>query len=319
MAPWCSLYPRRLPLRSFLSPIVRPFLPLTMSVVAITGATGFLGSHIVSHLLDRSLLPASRIIATCRDPKKAAPLAARGVSVRQAAFDDLPAMASALKGADSVLIISPNDLEKGTALTANAIEGAKAAGVKKIYYTSHTGAKEHSRFPPGVSHWHAEQGLAESGLEWTSLRNGFYLSSTDHMYGKPLEYGSITAPPDGKVSWVDRGDLAEAIAVILAGKYDTMGINYLDLVNSTSWDMADAARILSRVTGKDIKRVEVDEKTQVEILKAAGVPDGMAGFFTGTVECMKDGDFAKTDGVLEGILGRKCRTLEEYLQEKYGN
>ena len=58
--------------------------------------------------------------------------------------------------------------------------------------------------------------LADCGVAWTSLRNGFYAHSLDWMLGPWRETGVIAAPADGPVSWTDRGDEAEAAAVILA-------------------------------------------------------------------------------------------------------
>ncbi|ORX39644.1 NmrA family protein [Kockovaella imperatae] len=285
--------------------------------IGVTGANGYLGSKTIQALLNHSLVPASSIIAICRDPSKASEASSRGVDVRQADFKDTPSLAKAFKGVHNLFIVSPNVLgDEGKQLTTNAIAAAKAVGVKKIFYTSHTGAREHTEFVPGSQHYHVEQKLKQSGLEWTSLRNGFYLSGTDYLYGKPIESGSITAPEDGKVSWVDRLDLAEASARILAEQYDTKGVEYLDLVNAKSWDMAEAAEILSKITGKEIKRNVVQDKTFVDSFVANGIPEPMAKMFSGTVKAMHNGDFAKTDGVLEQIIGRKPKTLDEYLEEK---
>ncbi|EAY7393892.1 NAD-dependent epimerase/dehydratase family protein, partial [Salmonella enterica] len=51
-------------------------------MIAITGATGQLGQHVIENLLKTT--PASHLIAIVRNPKKAAPLSQRGIAVRQA-------------------------------------------------------------------------------------------------------------------------------------------------------------------------------------------------------------------------------------------
>ena len=50
-------------------------------MIVVTGATGRLGQLVIDGLLQR--VPAAQIIAAVRTPEKAAPLAARGVTVRK--------------------------------------------------------------------------------------------------------------------------------------------------------------------------------------------------------------------------------------------
>ena len=291
-----------------------------MTTLGVTGATGFLSSTILTRILDRAFLPASQIIATCRDPTspKVQTLASRGITIRQADFAKPDTLPTAFKGIDTLLIISPNVLGEDGGLTKAAIDAAKTVGVRKVYYTSHTGAKHKSAFSPAAQHYAVEQYLEASGLGFTSLRNGFYMSSLSFLIGDPIKVGSITVPTDGKVSWTDRVDLAHAIAAIVTGAYDINGARYIDLVNTQKWDMEDVARILSQVTGKEISRKVIDDETYVKNALAAGTPEMFAKWVPDTMGCTASGDFGKTDGVVEEIMGRECKNLDEYLQETYG-
>jgi hypothetical protein len=49
--------------------------------------------------------------------------------------------------------------------------------------------------------------LADSGVAWTSLRNGFCAHSLDWLLGPWQQTGVIAAPDDGPVSWTDRAEL----------------------------------------------------------------------------------------------------------------
>lgn len=64
--------------------------------------------------------------------------------------------------------------------------------------------------------------LEESGVAWTSLRNGFYAHSLQWLLGSWRDTGVISVPGTGPVSWTARQDAAEAAALILAsdGWYD---------------------------------------------------------------------------------------------------
>jgi NAD(P)H dehydrogenase (quinone) len=97
-------------------------------------------------------------------------------------------------------------------------ETAVAAGVRRILYTSHQSVGLDSPFYPARVHAATEALLADSGVAWTSLRNGFYAHSLDWLLGPWRETRIIAAPADGPVSWTERGDEAEAAAVILAGQ-----------------------------------------------------------------------------------------------------
>ncbi|MFL5521190.1 MAG: NAD-dependent epimerase/dehydratase family protein, partial [Gemmatimonadales bacterium] len=64
----------------------------------VTGATGFVGSHLV----DRLLAAGDEVTALVRSPTKAAGLAERGVRLVQGDLHDLRALADAVRGQDVV-------------------------------------------------------------------------------------------------------------------------------------------------------------------------------------------------------------------------
>ena len=63
-----------------------------MSIV-VTAATGHLGRLVIDELLER--VPADQVVAVARNAAKAAPLAARGIEVRVADYNDPAALAKA--------------------------------------------------------------------------------------------------------------------------------------------------------------------------------------------------------------------------------
>ncbi len=161
-------------------------------MIIVTGATGQLGRAIVESLVER--VPASQVGASVRDPAKASALAALGVRVRRGDFDDPASLAHAFEGATQVLIVSSNASAYGgdpLAQHRSAIEAARAAGARRIVYTSHMAASSASLFPPMLDHVATEEMLRESGLAWTALRNGFYASSGMMFIGDALKTGAL--------------------------------------------------------------------------------------------------------------------------------
>ena len=139
-------------------------------MIAITGATGLLGQHVIESLL--KTVPASQIVAIVRNPAKATALSQQGITVRQADYSDEAALTAALQGIDKLLLISSSEVGQRAPQHRNVINAAKAAHVKFIAYTSLLHA---DTSPLGLADEHVatEKMLAESGIAYALLRNGW--------------------------------------------------------------------------------------------------------------------------------------------------
>jgi NAD(P)H dehydrogenase (quinone) len=187
-------------------------------MIIVTGANGQLGRGIVEKLLER--VPAEQIGVSVRDPEKGRGLEKQGVRVREGDFGDAASLGYAFEGASQVLIVSV-DRTGGSAVRQHrtAIDAARAAGARRILYTSHLGSSPESLFAPMADHAATEAALRDSGVAFTSLRNGFYAGTALQLLGAALETGELAAPADGPVSWTSHPDLAEAAAGMLMGMF----------------------------------------------------------------------------------------------------
>jgi uncharacterized protein YbjT (DUF2867 family) len=279
-------------------------------MIIVTGATGALNGGTVEHLL--TLVPADRIGVSVRDVAKAQRFAERGVRVRRGSYDDPAALLDSFEGAEQVLLVSSND-PGGDQLPLHraGIEAAVKAGAGRVLYTSHQHVGLDSPFGPARIHAATESLLSGSGVAWTSLRNGFYAHSLDWLLGPWRETGVIAAPADGPVSWTDRGDEAEAAAVILAGQRPFDGPVTLTADAAVTFD--DIAGLASELTGGDIRRVVVDDEEWVAGRVAHGSPEPMARMLLGFFQAARQGGFAGVDPLLGDLLGRAPRTVRELL------
>ena len=279
-------------------------------MIIITGATGALNGATVDHLLTR--LPAGEIVVTTRDVANAQHLADRGIEVRRADYADPASLPAAFAGADQLLLVSSNDpTADAVSLHRAAIDAAITAGVGRVLYTSHQGAALDTPFGPGRDHAETEQLLADSGLAWTSLRNGFYAHSLAWMTGDWRATGRIVIPFDGPVSWTAREDAAEAAAVVLAsnGAHD----GPVTLTASAAPTFEDIAAMASDLVGRDVEVVVIDPQEWVDTQIAAGLPEPAARFTLGFFEAAAGGFFAGVDPVLGTLLGREPRTAHDAL------
>jgi uncharacterized protein YbjT (DUF2867 family) len=285
-------------------------------MIIVTGATGALNGATVDHLLER--MPASDIVVAVRDTAAAQRLADRGVAVRHGDYADPGSLPVAFEGADQLLLVSSSDPgADAVSLHRAAIDAAVTAGVGRILYTSHQGAAAETPFRPGRDHFATEQILAESGVAWTSLRNGFYAHSLTWLTGPWRETGVIAVPADGPVSWTAREDAAEAAAVILAsnGAYDGPAT----LTASEAPTFAEVALVASELTGREVELVVMDPDEWVAAQVAKGQQEFMVRFLLGMYLAAQGGFFAGVDPLLGELLGREPRTVHDVLAGRVGS
>jgi NAD(P)H dehydrogenase (quinone) len=137
----------------------------------MSGASGQLG-QLVTQELSGKVHPKDVTLGS-RHTDKLASFAAEGFNTARFDFDDAAGMEKALKGHDTLLLMSGDGpTEQRTAQQLAAIAAAKAAGVKRINYTSFANPTAKSLF--SFSHEATEAALKASGVTYTSLRNNQY-------------------------------------------------------------------------------------------------------------------------------------------------
>ena len=96
--------------------------------IGITGATGHLGRIVVNKLKEK--VSADTIAALVRSPQKAKGM---NVEVREADYEKPETLGIALKGIDTLLLISASEIGKRVAQHKNVIDAAKNADMEKLF------------------------------------------------------------------------------------------------------------------------------------------------------------------------------------------
>jgi len=281
----------------------------------VTGAAGHLGQLVIAHLLDTLKLPASRIIATTRDPGKLAALAAKGVTVRKADFDDVASLTTAFAGAQRLLLISTDALDRPghrLAQHKNAIAAATKAGVRHVVYTSMP-MPEDSPLLIAPDHLGTEQALAASPLSWTILRNCWYMENLFMSLSSALASGQwYSAAGDGKVAYVARDDLARAAAFALASS-DTGKTTYT-LTGSEAFGTEEVAQRVGALTGKPISVVHVPLEGLIQgMVAATGWPVELATIFASFDTNTKAGRVAAVTQDYRKLTDREPQKFDAWL------
>ena len=217
-------------------------------MIVVTGATGRLGQLVIDGLLQR--VPPAQVVAAVRTPGKAAPLAARGVTVRRADYNEPDQLSAAFAGADRVLLISSNDPLQSVAQHTAVIEAARQAGVSLLAYTSLWHA-DSSTLLTAVPHRLTEPVIRDSGVPYTFLRNNLY---TDHYalaIRQAVKSGVFVGSAGaGRVASATRTDYAAAAVAVLTGHGHENKV--YELGGDAAWDYHELAAVLSKVTGHEI-------------------------------------------------------------------
>lgn len=280
-------------------------------MIIVTGANGQLGRTITERLLER--VPAEQIGVSVREPDKARDFEEQGVRVRRGDFDDEASLVHAFEGASRVLIVSVDSTgEEAIRKHRAAISAAKTVGAERVFYTSHAGSDQISAFPPMIDHAATEAALRDSGLAYTSLRNGFYATTAVMQLTNALETGELAIPEDGPVDWTTHADLAEAIAVALTD--DSLTDTILNLTGAEAVDMAGIAEIASELTGRQIRRVVVPDDEYRSGLISQGLPEHAADMVLGIFVASRQRRFTLVDPALARLIGRSPTPLREALK-----
>lgn len=282
-------------------------------MIIVTGASGLLGRAIIESLVRR--MPAQQVGASVRDPAKVEGLAQRGVRVRRGDFTEPASLRDSFEGVSQLLLVSSNARAFGGDTLAehrHAIAAARAAGARRIVYTSQMAASPNSEFAPALDHAATEELLRASGLAWTALRNGFYATRGIAMLGDALTTGALEIPRDGKTAWTGHADLADAAAAVLANEGRFEGPTP-PLTAGAALDQADLCRIASELSGRVIRHQTISDDEFRAKLAAQGRPAHIAEISLGYYRASRNGEFSLVDPTLEQLIGRPATTMRELM------
>lgn len=277
-------------------------------MIVVTGATGKLGRHVVEQLL-ASGVAATDLAVTARDPSKAADLAARGVSVREADYTKPDTLPGALAGADKLLLISANEIGKRVEQHRAVLAAAKAAAVKLLVYTSLLRA-DRSSVSLAEEHKQTEEDIRASGLPYVILRNGWYLENYTENLAPALEHGALTgAAGDGLIAAAARADYAAA-AVAALTQPGHEGKVY-ELAGDVPFTMAQLAQEVTRQSGREVAYKDMPKADYEAMLVGVGLPPPVAQMLASADAGIARGDLNDDSRTLSRLIGRPTTSLAD--------
>jgi NAD(P)H dehydrogenase (quinone) len=277
-----------------------------MSLV-VTGATGALGSHVITHLLDRGA-PPTEVVAGGRNAQRLAALADRGVRTARMDYDDPASLEAAFGEGDRVLLVSGSEVGQRVAQHRNVVDAAVSSGVALLAYTSILNADDN---PVSLAEEHraTESVLTASGLPTVLLRNGWYLENYTGQLATYQQTGSILgAAGDGRIAAATRFDFAEAAAVVLAEGEHSGRVYELGGEPFTLAQLADA---ITTVTDQNVAYRDVSLAELRQTLSQLGLPGQVVAMLVSADAAIASGALDTTSTDLAELIGRRPTTMHD--------
>jgi nucleoside-diphosphate-sugar epimerase len=190
-----------------------------VSLLAITGATGFVGSAVLNAALGQG----HQVRALAR--RDQAPRG--GVEWVRGDLADESALAALVAGADAVIHVAgltntPDPAEFETANvtgTANVLAAMAAGGTRRLVFVSSLAARMPALSAYGASKARAEALVEGSALDWTTVRPPAVYGPRDidmlDLF-RAAKWGVVPLPPGGATSIIHADDLADLLVTLAA-------------------------------------------------------------------------------------------------------
>ncbi len=272
--------------------------------IAVTGSTGALGGRVAAKLA--ALGVAQRLIV--RDAARAPQLPNADVAVADG-YADVRGMTAALRGAESLFLVSGRESAGRVAEHTSAVDAALAVGVKRVVYVSFLNAAPDATFTLARDHWATEAYIRAKGVAFTFLQDSLYLDFIPLMTSPE---GAIAGPAgDGVVAAVAREDIADVAAAVITG--DTHDGRTYRLTGPEAFSLSQAAEVLTAVSGRTIVyRDETIEEAYASRARYGAPAFEVEGWVTSYL-AIANGELSTVSNDVSDIIGRRPQSLAEFL------
>jgi uncharacterized protein YbjT (DUF2867 family) len=276
--------------------------------LAVTGSTGNLGGQVARLLADAGSPQRLLVCDAGRAPelKDAAPVVFT--------YADPVLAREALAGVKTLFMVSAAEAEDRLQQHYTFVDAAAAAGVQHIVYTSFFGAAPDATFTLARDHFATEERIKASGMDYTFLRNNFYLDFLPLLAGKD---GVIRGPAeDGVMAAVATVDIARSALTVLRDPSLHLGKTY-DLTGPEDLSLARAAEILTAGTGRAVTFHNETTEEAYASRASYGAPPWQLDAWVSTYTAIAAGDMAGPTSAVHELTGREPLGLDQFLAESH--
>jgi uncharacterized protein YbjT (DUF2867 family) len=267
-------------------------------MIVVTGATGHVGGELVAQAVERNL----PVRAVTRRPDAAA--FPPGVEVVYSNFDEPASIDAAFDGADRAFLMSTQLPGSAAAPTHDLLlaQAARRAGVRHVAKLSvlDGGAGEDVI---GLWHREAEAAVVDSGMGWTLLRPGRFMTNT-LGWAPMISQGDTVQVPFASTPAVpiDPADIAAVALAAFTGN-GHRNVAY-QLSGPQVLTPADELRILAETLNRPLRLIEPDSEAVRSWMLGTGMsPEAVDAIITRSLSPEAE-ELAKVLPTVSQILGR---------------
>ncbi len=276
-------------------------------MILVTGAAGLTGGETVRRLAARGI-PVRALVRRSAGAEKLAALP--GVEVVVADMGRAETLAAPLRGIERAMLISssaPDMLDVQSAF----IDAAAAAGVAHVVKLSGIMPERDSPFRFARMHGEIERKLERSGIPFTHLRAGEFMSAYFRQVPSIVAQGAFSVPMgDAATASFDIEDLAEIAVTALTGSGHE-GKTYR-LTGPHALSMTEVAAALSAATGNAIRYVPASPEEYERANLARGMPPYLAAALVELYAERRKGKEGTVFADAEMLLGRPATSFEAF-------
>jgi (4-alkanoyl-5-oxo-2,5-dihydrofuran-3-yl)methyl phosphate reductase len=273
-------------------------------MILITGATGHVGSELITALLPTQ---AGQIRVLTRNPDAVFPDGTQKV-VADLGDSDL---APVLDGVHAVFLLT--DGLNIAAHDQRLAAAAQRAGAERIVKLSVLAVGHGGTDPITTLHRAGEEAIRDSGLGWTFLRPTAFMSNA--LNWAPMITGDqvVRAPfAAGRAAVVDPADIAAVAAASLTD--DGHNHRVYELTGLEPLSPPDQVAILSQVLDRDLRYTESDPADMAAQMVSYGMPEELAHAVIEQFRSTLKPFNSEPTGDITAVTGRPARSFTDWAQ-----
>ncbi len=278
-------------------------------MICVTGAGGTVGSEVIKQL-ESAKAP---FRAAYFSNEKAEAARARGIDAVIIDYNRPETLRAAFQGCDKLFLLGPNVLNQSE-LERNAVDAAKAAGVRHVVKQSVMGAAEES-YSLAKVHRPVERAIESSGLAWTFLRPNSFMQNAVTFMGPTIraEGAFYSASDQAHISHVDVRDIAAVAVKALTGPSHEGKAYTLTGPEALTYD--ELASELSKALGRPISHINLSPSDLKTGMLAVGLPEVIADRMLDLERYFREGRASLVTNDIKQVTGREPRRFGQYARD----